>query len=377
MLSTKTLFLLGTTLMTMSAQAVVCQVDMVRGNGRVIQPFTSHGLDQREACKEAQKACRLDLRQRQRNGSNIQASCQLVGVINTGPLPPMPNPGPTPNPNPYPPVGNYDYELDGIAQVLSSGGWRARQHAVADLVRYPSPRAIAMAVKALNDNDSDVKNAASRSVNELINLIDMNYDSIPVMQAVAPLLKNGGWKQRQAAAKVLGAVYTAEAVIPLIDALNDNDSDVKNMAQSSINKVIGNPDLKQVVRQNKQAFAQLAKSGGWKQRQQTIKVLGVAQVPRTIAIVVEATGDNDSDVSRAATNAMNSIVQARNYSSVNMNTIAKLDELYRTKGWKVRMNAVTALGATYNPAARPTVLRALDDNDSDVRRAAQNALRNL
>lgn len=366
----KKLILLGTTLVSMSAQAVVCEVDMIRRNGNLIQPFTAQGISEREACREAQKACRLDLRLRQRAGRDINASCQMVGVINTNPNPPIPNP-------PIPPVGNYDYELDRLSRVLSNGSWRARQQAATDLVRYPSARAIAMAVKTLNDGDSDVRNAANRSINELINIVDMNYESIPVMQAVTPLLKNGGWKQRQAAAKVLGAVFTAEAVIPLIDALNDGDSDVRNTAQRSINQVTSNQDLKQVVRQNKQAFARLTTSGGWKQRQAAVKVLGTAQVPRTIAIVVAAIGDGDSDVRNAATNAMNSIVSSRNYTRVGMNIIADLENLYRTSGWRVRMSAIKALGATYNPAARPVVLDALDDGDSDVRRAAQNALRNL
>lgn len=373
----KVLLLLGTSFIGLSAQAVVCEVNMVRGNGNLIQPFRANGIDQRISCRDAQKACRLDLRQRQRDGRNMQATCELVGVINTGPLPPIPGPTPNPNPGPLPPMGNYDYQLDGIAQVLSSGGWRARQHAVQDLTRYPSARAIAMAVKVLNDNDSDVRSSATRAVNELINLVDMSYESIEVMQTVTPLLTSGGWKQRQAAAKVLGSVMTAEAVIPLLSALNDNDSDVRSSVQQSINKLMGEPDLKKVVRKNKQNFTSLAKSGGWKQRQATVKVLGVAQVPRTITIVVAATGDNDSDVRSAATNAMKSIFQARNYTNVNMNVISKLDELYRTGGWKVRMNAVKALGATYNPAARNTVLRALDDNDSDVRNAARVALRNL
>lgn len=376
MLSAKNLLIIGTSLMAMSAQAVVCEVDMVRGNGNLIQPFQSQGFDKREACKEAQKACRLDLRQRQRAGRNMQASCQLVGVIDQGPGP-GPGPIPNPNPGPMPPMGNYDYQLDGIQQVLSSGGWRARQHAVQDLVRYPSARAIAMAVKALNDNDGDVRISAQRSLNELINIVDMSYESIEVIQTVTPLLTSGSWRQRQAAAKTLGSVMSAEAIIPLVSAMNDNDGDVRNEAQKGINKLMNESDLKRVVRKNKQAFATLTNSGGWRQRLNAVKVLGAAKVPRTIAIVVKAVGDNDGDVRNTAVKAIKSITNAQNYPNVNMRVIDELSQLSRSGGWRVRMQAVNALGKTFNPAARPAVLRALDDNDGDVRNAARRALNNI
>jgi hypothetical protein len=384
MLSAKKILLIGTSLVAMSAQAVVCEVNMVRGNGNLIQPFRAQSVDERMACREAQKACRLDLRIRQRAGRNRQASCQKIGVVASRPTPTTrPIPGPTrptiprPNPRPTPQVGNFDFELDRLAQTLSNGDWRSREYAAQSLVRYPSARAIAMAIKALNDNDSDVRNAVNRSLTELISLVDMSYESISLMQQLTPMLNSGGWKQRQAAAKILGLLGTAEPIIPLISAMNDNDADVRNAVKHSINTMMQAYDLKQVVRQNKDVFASLTTTGGWKSRQIAVQILGVAKLPATIVAAVKAIGDNDTDVRNAAIAAMRSISSARNFTNLNIRLIDELAQLTRSGNWKVRMHAVETLGNTYNYAARDAVLRALDDNDADVRNAARVALGKL
>lgn len=376
MLSRKNLLIVSASLMAMSAHAVVCEVNMVRGNGSLIQSFRAQGIDQRISCREAQKACRLDLRLRQRSGGNRQANCELVGVVDTAPQP-TPRPRPTPRPTPTPPTGNFDYQLDGIASIISHGGWRARQGAVEDLTRYPTTRALVMAIDAISDSDSDVRNSATRSAKQLINSIDMSYETIDIMQSLSPRITGGTWKQRQLVAKTLGEVATAEALIPLLPALSDSDSDVRNAAQQSISNLAQRQDLRQVVRANIDIFATLASSGGWKQRQETVKVIGEAQIPKTITILVRAIGDSDSDVRNAAVNATSILITARSFSRVSLRVIDELTDLYRSGGWKVRQQAIKALGATHNQAARNTIIRALSDSDSDVRNAANVALRNL
>lgn len=379
MLKSKALMIFSTAVMSVGAQAVVCQADMVRQSGQVIQNFFGEGFDEAESCKEARKECSKELRLSQRSGANRNASCVLVGVVNTQPAP---NPYPNPTPNPYPNPGNgqygqYDYQLNEIEMLLSSTNWRARQMAAQDLTRYPSARALAIGIKAIADSDSDVRNSAINSVNQIVNMLDMYRESISVIKEMTPTLTRGTWQQRQMSAKILGQVTTAEAIIPLISAVGDSDSDVRNTAANSVNALLNSQDLKQVVMSNKLNMETLVTAVSWQVRQLAVKVIRIAATPRLIAIVVRATGDSDSDVRNEAIQAVKSLTQERNYTNLPMNIINELEDLYRSNSWQVRVQVIFALGETRNYMARNTIIRALDDSDSDVRNAARAALNKI
>ncbi len=361
--------LLVGSLLSVSASAMLCESELVTQNGRLLQVFVGEGFDKVESCKEARLKCRKA--QRRRQGQNPNSKCNLIGVVdgqgpgpgNTDPLPPGP--------------GTYQYELDNIAHVLGTGGWRAREAAAQDLANIPTARALKLALKALSDSDSDVKRAAQSSVNQIKQTLPYSRRSLQIMDKMLPLLKSGGWRQRMETAKVLGMLHTAEAIIPLLDSLNDSDSDVRNAVASSLQSLKQLPDLKKVVKKNKATFESMLAHKGWKQKVETAKVIDKSGVQRFLPAIVKATGDSDSDVRSAATQAMQNMMSRQKITRLGHGPISELAAIYKSSGWKIRMNAIKVLGATLNPEARHTVLDALDDSDTDVRAAARVAIQRM
>jgi HEAT repeat protein len=373
MFKTKTLVAFTSAFISMNSFALVCQTNMVRGNGSLIDSFFGEGISETDACRESRKQCRLTVRRAQRNGQLTNADCILIGVVGNG----NPIPDPTPIPDPVPNPGNFSYELDQIEREYNQGGWRVRQTVIGDLTRFPSPRAIKIALKALKDNDSDVRRTAGNVVNQLPSLMNLDYDSIEILASITPLLNSSAWLVRQKTAVVMGKLPTAEGIIPLLGSLNDSDSDVRNSVKNSITKLSRNYDFKDMMRRNVEALKRLSNSGSWLTRQLTVKLVGESQIKRLVVIAVKLAGDSDSDVRNAASKAVRSITSSRGFDRVGLNTIEKLGSLSRASSWNTRVQAVYALGETRNYAARTYVLRALDDNDSDVRNAARIALNKI
>lgn len=98
----KVLLAAAMTMMSVSAFANMCEVDMVETrNNRLIT--TIRAYDYGDDCKEGMKACRKAIRDMGRLG---QADCVRATVNNPYPDP-RPNPRPYPDTNPYPgPVGS-------------------------------------------------------------------------------------------------------------------------------------------------------------------------------------------------------------------------------------------------------------------------------
>jgi hypothetical protein len=366
MIKTKTLLALTTTLISMNSFALICQTNMVRGNGSLINSFFGEGISETDACRESRKQCRLTIRRAQRNGQYSNADCILVGLVESE------NPRPEPTPTPYP--VDYSYELDQIQRDYNQGGWRLRQAVIVDLTRFPSPRALKMALTALEDNDSDVRAAAKNVVNQLITLMNLDYDSAIILNKISSLLDSSSWLVRQQTAIVIGKLTTSEGIITLLGSLNDSDSDVRSAIRNSIGKLSLSYDFKDMMRRNQQDLKRLSKSSAWATRQVTVKLIGKSQIKRLITIAVKLAGDSDSDVRIAAKNAVRSITSNRNFTSLSINMVDKLGNLSSASAWQVRQQAVFALGETRNYSARTYVLRALDDSDSDVRNAARVAL---
>jgi HEAT repeat protein len=373
MFKTKTLLTLTTAFISMNSFALVCQTNMVRGNGSLIESYFGEGVSEAIACRESRKQCRLTIRQGQRNGQLTNADCILIGVVGEG----NPIPDPIPTPVPTPTRGNYSYELDQIQADYNQGGWRVRQAVIADLKRFPAPRALKIALKALQDSDNDVRNTARNVVNQLTNLIDLNYEAIVILEKVVPLLNSNAWLVRQQVAIVIGKLPTAQGIIPLLGSLNDSDNDVRNAVRAALNKASNSYDFKSVMRANQKALKSLAKSNSWATRQATAKVVGKSQIKSLITVLVKLAGDSDSDVRNAARAAINSLISSTNFTQVGINTIDNLGKLTKASSWITRQQAVYALGETRNYAARSYVLRALDDRDSDVRNAARTALNKI
>lgn len=375
MLKSKTLLALTSAFISMNSFALVCQTNMVRGNGSLINSFFGEGTSQSIACRESRKQCRFAIRQGQRNGQFSGADCILIGVVGNGDVGPTPDPVPTPDPNPAP--GQFTYELNQIERDYNSGGWRLRRTVIRDLTRFPVARSLKIALTALADSDRDVRNTANQVVNDLLNMINLSYESVEITNIVTPMLNSSSWKVRQQAAVILGKLPSAVGIIPLLSSLADSDYDVRNAVLNSIQKLRNAFDFQDVMRSNKPAVRELSKMNSWKVRQVTAQLIGFSQVSSYVLLAVKLAGDSDTDVRLAAKNAVASITSNYNFPNVGRNLIQKLGELTRASSWNVRQQAVFALGETRNYSARTYVLRALDDSDSDVRNAARIALNKI
>ena len=366
MMTTKNLVIVGASLLSLNSFAVVCTSQMTNSYGQVVREINMSGVDSREACKEAMKACRLALRQMQRNAQMNAGDCQSLGV------------GPSyPGNNDYPDnPGTYSYEVAQIKRVLQTGGWRARQSAVSDLKNYPSLEALKLAIKTVADNDSDVRAAALSSVYSLSDSVVVTAYPQDVLNELTPLTKNSNWKVRLLAVKAMAKMQSAIGVLVFIDLKGDLDSDVRAAATSALNKSIQAQDLKEVVRDLKSKISYLLKDSNWNTRLAAVKILGKAQIRSSVNDVVMATGDNDSDVRSAAKMALNEILSLRTYENLRLNKINELKNIYNSSySWNVRISAVKALGATLNPVVKNILYKALDDSDSDVRNEARVQLR--
>ena len=330
MIKTKSLVVLTTAFISMNSFALVCQTDMLRGNGNIINAYFGEGFSEQEACKEARKECSKALRLGQRSGQFQNANCVLVGLVgSTNPIP-DPTPIPDPVPNPYPtPSGQYDYQLNQIERDYDNGGWQRRQAAIAELTRFPAPRALSIALRAMGDSDSDVRSTAGRVLRDLPRQMDLAYQAIEILDIVTPTLRSSSWIVRQASAKIIGQLQTAQGIIPLLGSLSDSDSDVRSAASTSINIIKQSQDFIQVMRSNKNVFEQILSSGGWITRQMVVRLMGESRINRYIDTVVAAMADSDSDVRSAANIAIRSITQSGNFTNLNINLIDKLGQLSR------------------------------------------------
>lgn len=377
MMNLNKLTMLGTTLFlatTVNANALVCESQMINQNGGTIESYLGNGNTERAACLRSRRECRVELNQLQNRGRRLGADCIKIGVVADG----RDNPREPREPrNPRNPRRPGNYELDSIERTIAIGGWQARQYAARDLAQYPSVRSMVIALKTLSDSDSDVRKAAQNSLNQIKRSIDLQFDAVELMQTLPALMGQSSWKVRQEGAKIMGMLGTAEAILPLIKFASDSDSDVRAAAKASIKVLSNSYDLQRMVKQNLGELKNIIKSSGWSTRQQIMKILGKAKVIKSLVIIVKTTGDSDADVRKAAVKAMKSIINGQEIEYTGQRLINKLENLYRTSGWNVRMNAVKVLGATRNPNARNVLYDALSDSDSDVRAAAKVALRNM
>jgi hypothetical protein len=384
----KSLVVITTSLLSLNASAVLCEAELQKNNGQTIKEFLVNGPSLTYSCSKAMRDCEIEKRMLLRQGRNRKAVCVTVTVNhrpgNGGVVtrPSRPSTRPTrpsipSRPQPRVGTGNSSYALDRIEDILRTGGWKARQYAVEELSQYRSVRALKMALKAIGDSDADVQRSAKQTLNQIVNLMDTQRYAHQLINQLPQIMQSSGWKVRQVGAQVLGKVGTAEAIIPLLKSLSDSDSDVKTAAKNSVNNLKNSYDFVQVMNANIDSLNQYLKTSGWVTRQEVAKIMGEASMVSAVDIVLKATGDSDKDVSNSAVKSLNMLMSSYEIQYVPRHVINTMIKIYKTSGWRVRVNAVKVLAATKKEIVLNTLYDALGDSDSDVRRAAQIALDNF
>ena len=151
-------------------------------------------------------------------------------------------------------------------------------------------------------------------------------------RVVLPLLaalREGTRYQRHDAEFALRNIRTPEAVDHFINALGDENKNVRRVAASALQR-IGTPAIKPLMtalRNRNQAI-----------REESVFVLGTMDTPEVVSQLIDAMRDQDRDVRRYAT---------------------------------------FALGKLNSPEALPLLIKALRDEDQHVRRAAEYVLQKM
>jgi HEAT repeat protein len=182
------------------------------------------------------------------------------------------------------------------------------------------------------------------------------------IRAVEPLiqaLKDNDSDVRNSAAEALGMIKDIRAVEPLIQALKDENEDVMAAAFTSL-EVIGKPAVEPLILALKDENSTV--------RKYAAEALGMIKDIRAVEPLIQALKDENEDVMLAADAALNFIGKP----AVEPLILALKDE-----NSTVRKYAADTLGEILDPRAIDPLTQALKDNDSDVRNSASFALISL
>jgi HEAT repeat protein len=219
----------------------------------------------------------------------------------------------------------YQQAVPPLIQALGDSDWDVRAAAAWALGKLGDPRAVPALIQALRDRSENVRFAAAWALGDLGD-----------PQAVPALIKalGDGWDAvRFAAAWALGDLGDPQAVPPLSVWAHAGEDAARDALQT-----LGHPML-----DLPQAVAQVAAQGAWgvliraltcTQVREVVVGLGAPAVPA----LIQALGDSDRDVRRAA---------------------------------------AEALGAIGDPQAIPALIQAQGDSDWDVRWAARQAIQQI
>ena len=144
-------------------------------------------------------------------------------------------------------------------------------------------------INSLNNENIDVrKNAASA-------LIKIGE---PAVDMLINALENENWRVRWHTAEILGEIKDDRAIKPLINALKDENNGVISNSIIALCE-IGKPAVKILIN--------ALKSGEWRVRWHTAEILGEIKDDRAVKPLTDALNDENSDVRRAATKALERI----------------------------------------------------------------------
>ncbi|MFQ5976389.1 MAG: HEAT repeat domain-containing protein, partial [Candidatus Hydrothermarchaeales archaeon] len=170
-----------------------------------------------------------------------------------------------------------------------------------------------------------------------------------------------GEEAANALEEILEKIKDPRAVEPLIAALKDEDSDIRERVAEVLGK-IKNPRAVEPL------IAAL-KDENWYVREQAAWALGEIKNPRAVEPLIAVFKDEVLNVRGKAAWALGEIKDPR--------AVEPLIATIKAKGWEVRCRAAEALGEIKDPRAIQPLIAALKDEDSRVQEQAALALEGI
>lgn len=300
--------------------------------------------------------------------------------------------------------------------AVESPGSRMRQRATEALGSTEESfknQAVEVLLKALNDSIAEVQLAAvkslgilkdPRSLDSLINALQTDYlwdetvSSLILIGETAPLLKplenSENITVRLGICRVFSALTPADGVPTLTTRLQDPEKTIRLAALDALAK-IGNPEPVPSI-------IAMLKSRDKKEKEKAGEALGYLGDPRSIPHLLDAEEDRSREVRDAATEALRKLDEALDLEKliIAMRQLRSSDPTLQEKGvdtlptfpeeqtvpllmdWLQSPNSFARAGnllalGRINWPKTPPIIGMLQDDNSKVRRAALQALKNL
>ncbi|WP_119071417.1 HEAT repeat domain-containing protein [Aggregatilinea lenta] len=226
---------------------------------------------------------------------------------------------------------------------------------------------------------SDIRESAAQALGKLSNpdavmpLIDALDDNDRVYQvaadalaqlkdsrAIAPLVRQIT-KGRDSAIKITKEIDSELAVEPLIRALQDENEPARRQAAKALRQLGDARAVEPLIQalQDKNGDVRLAAAGALMQ-------LGDA---RAVDPLIQTLEDNDSNVRQQAASALGQLGDSR--------AVDPLIQTLRDEDWRVRETTIEALGQLGDGQAVEPLIQALEDKEYTVRKGAVRALAEL
>ena len=244
------------------------------------------------------------------------------------------------------------YGWDTLLRILKSDNSIIRENVIFTLGKNKDPKAILPLINALKDEDNDVWQSAQKALQDI---------GTPAIDALIASLKDENLNVRRRAPYILGSIKNTRAILPLINALKDEDNDVWQSAQKALQD-IGTPAIDALIASLKDENLNVREGAAY--------ILGSIGNQRGADPLINVLlNDQDPEVRKRALNALIALKDSR--------VIDILIKNLNDQDPEVRADAVKALGKNKDPKAILPLINALKDEEWLVRDRAVNALKNI
>ena len=215
--------------------------------------------------------------------------------------------------------------IDTYLEDIVSGKRHKRALAADKLGRLKAPQATEYLIRALNDNERDVRTVATRSLGNIreprvieplidvlvltaqnpqllplrvvkTSIMKFGNDALPLL---LPVLKHSSWRVRGQAADIIGEMADASTVRHLLPMLGDTEPDVRIKVVKALGKIKHLDAF--------QPMAGMIKDPSWIVRLQVAKTLGNVGSSEAVPHLVELLSDLYWQVREAAVKTINSL----------------------------------------------------------------------